>query len=131
MRLRAYRVAAVLCLALAPTFTRDAVADVATPLEITLLGPGAVRVRVTVGTTSPCDSGDNRKLVDGKFAAGQVLRATVMGSCVCVQQTFEPFSEVDWSQSSVACRPQICRGRQCLPARDPTIRLRLSSTRPH
>jgi hypothetical protein len=108
-------------------------ADVVTPIEITLLGPGAVRIRVASGTSFPCDSADNRRLIEGKFEAGQVARATTPDHCVCFQQTFEPFSDIDWSASSQLCRPQICKvtgRRKCVPAPDPTIRVQVRSQRP-
>jgi hypothetical protein len=111
----------------------DIRADVATPIEVTLLGPGAVRVRLALGTTFPCDSGDNQRLVEGKFAPGSVVRASTPDRCVCFQQTFEPFSDTDWSASSMVCRPQICTNigrKKCVPAPDPTIRLQVRSQRP-
>ena len=112
----------------------DAVAaDRPTPIEITLLGPGPARVRIALGTTFPCDSGDNHRIVEGKFAAGDVIRASTPDRCVCFQQTYEPFSDSDWSASAMLCRPQICTTigkRKCVPAPDPTIRLRISSQRP-
>src|SRR4051812_46458087 len=86
----------------------DVAADVATPIEITMLGPGPARIRVALGTTFPCDSGDNRRLVEGKFEAGKVVRASTTERCVCFQQTYEPFSDTDWGPSSMVCRPQIC-----------------------
>jgi hypothetical protein len=110
----------------------DVGADGATPIEITLLGPRAVRVRLASGTTFPCDSGNNRPIIEGKFSAGEVLRASTPDWCVCFQQTYEPFSDIDWSAPALVCRPLICtRGRRrCLPSSDPTIRLRIRSERP-
>jgi len=107
-------------------------ADVVTPIEVTMLGPGAVRIRVALGTTFPCDSGDNRRLIEGKFDAGNVVRATAPDRCVCFQQTFEPFSDTDWTAASMVCRPQVCTNfgrKKCVPASDPTIRLRIRSRR--
>lgn len=111
----------------------DVVADVGTPIEITLLGPGAARIRLALGTSFPCDSGDNRRIIDGKFGAGQVIRASTPDRCVCFQQTYEPFSDTEWTASSMVCRPQICTNigrKKCVPALDPTIRLRIRSRRP-
>jgi hypothetical protein len=105
-----------------------------TPIEITLLGPAAVRVRVALGTSFPCDSGDNRRIVEGKFPAGHVVHAQTPDRCVCFQRTYAPFSDTDWSASSMVCRPQICTfpgKKKCVPAPDPTIRLRIPSSRPN
>lgn len=120
-----------LLLPMATVSTGDAAAEGVTPVVVTMLGPGSVRVRVAQGTTFPCDSADNRRLIAGKFKPGQVLRTATPDRCVCVQQTYEPFSDTDWSASSMVCRPQICtRPNRCVPVSDPTIRLQISSKRP-
>ena len=133
-RQRIWGVLSALLLPVALLSAGDAAADAATPVVITLLGPGSVRLRVARGSTFPCDSGDNHRLVEGKFAPGEVVRATSPDRCLCVQQTYEPFSDVDWSAPSTVCRPQICtrsgKGQRCVPAPDPTIRLKISSKRP-
>ena len=121
-------VAALLtCVLLAGDVAAGSVARV----EITMLGPSAVRVRVADGTTFPCDSTNNRMLVQGKFSPGEVVLASTTETCVCVQQTYEPFSDADWSESALACRPVICKGagraRRCVPAPDSTIRVRIYS----
>lgn len=124
----------VLWLPVAILSAGDAAADGLTPVEITLLGPGAVRVRLAEGHSFPCDSGDNRRLVEGKFEPGTVVRATTPEHCLCLQQTYEPFTDSDWSQSALVCRPQVCKrrgkGQTCVSAPDPTIRLLISSQRP-
>jgi hypothetical protein len=89
-------------------FASNVVADGTTPIEITMLGPGASPVRLALGTTFPCNSGDNRLIVEGEFGPGQVVHAATADRCVCFQQTYEPFSDTDWSASAMVCRPQIC-----------------------
>ncbi|HKO46893.1 MAG TPA: hypothetical protein VJV79_04180 [Polyangiaceae bacterium] len=105
-----------------------------TPIEITLVGPKPVRLRVARGSTFPCDSGDNHLLVSGKFEPGRVIRLKTAGHCVCFHQTYAPFSDIDWGASTLICRPQICRpagrSKRCVPAPDPTIRISIQSTRP-
>ena len=128
---RGYRVVGVL-LPLAALFAGDAGAESPTPVEITMLGPAPVRIRLRRGTTFPCDSGDNRRILEGKYGAGEVVRATTADRCVCFQQTYEPFVDLDWSASSLVCRPQICTNigrKKCVPAPDPTIRLSIRSKR--
>ena len=118
----------------ATTFTGDAVASDVTPIEVTMLGPGAARIRIALGRTFPCDSGDDRRLIEAKLAPGEVARAVTPDRCVCFQQTYEPFPEIDWGASAIVCRPQICtnfgKKKQCVPAPDPTIRINVSSRRP-
>lgn len=131
---RAWGLLSVLLLLVTMLSAGDAVADSVTPVVITLLGPGAVRVRLAEGRSFPCDSGDNHRLVEGKFKSGVVVRTTTPEHCLCFQQTYEPFSDADWSLSSLVCRPQVCKrkgkGQTCVPAPDPTIRLSISSQRP-
>jgi hypothetical protein len=111
----------------------DAHSGEVTPVEITMLGPAAVSVRVADGTTLPCDSGDNRMLLRGKLSSGVVVHTTTTDTCVCFQQTYNPFTDVDWGPSWIICRPQICKGvgraRHCVRASDPTIRIRVRSDR--
>src|SRR4051812_19193372 len=112
----------------------DAAADGGTPVVITMLGPGAVRIRLARGNTFPCDSGDNRPLLEGKYGPGEVVRTSTPDRCLCFQQTYEPFGDIEWSAPLTVCRPQICtrsgRGKKCVPAPDPTIRFGIHSKRP-
>jgi hypothetical protein len=129
------RLVIALWLPIAVLSAGDAVAaDGIAPVVITMLGPGAVRIRIARGSTFPCDSADNRPLLEGKYGPGDIVRTSTPDRCLCVQQTYEPFSDVDWSASSMVCRPQICtrpgKGQKCTPAPDPTIRLAIHSNRP-
>ncbi len=90
-------------------------------------------MRVAEGQSAPCDSGDDHLIIAGKFAPGQVVRASTFESCVCVQQTFEPFTDTDWSGAGWVCRAQICTGygkaKRCVEAPDPTIVIKIDSKR--
>lgn len=100
------------------------------PVEIVLRGPEAVRVVLSEGRTLPCTSRDNHLLYAGRLGDGALLRATTTRDCVCVQQTFAPFADVDWSNGFVACRIGACRYRgRCSQPSDPTIRVSLASRR--
>jgi hypothetical protein len=107
---------------------------VATPVVVALLGPDAVRVRVATGPNMPCDSIDNRTIIDGRFAAGQIVRATAVGNgCVCFQQTYAPLSDSDWSTPAHLCTAcsynPYTRIWTCPPQREPTISIRVASAR--
>lgn len=123
---------ALLCCAADASAHRVAPFD--TPVEVRLLGPDAVRVRVAAGVNLPCDSLDNRPLVNGRFKAGDIVRATAFGDgCVCFQQTYAPLVDSDWSTPARICsacsfNPQT-RVWLCPPQRDPTIRISVSSSR--
>jgi hypothetical protein len=82
-----------------------------------------VRVQVAEGVTTPCDSGSNRMLLDGRLPPGATFRAAIAGDCVCIRSTSASFPNSEWSTSGLKCRPRICRGRICRPAPDPTIYL--------
>lgn len=100
-------------------------------VEIRVLGPGTVRLRVAQGAAMPCDAAGNHLLVNGKFGPGQVVATSTDAQCVCVQQTHQPFVDVDWSPAVFACRPVTCSGggksRVCRLAPDPTIRIDIRS----
>ena len=82
-----------------------------------------VRVQLSEGITAPCDSGNNRMLLDGRLPAGSTYRSAIAGDCVCIRFTSASFPNSDWSTSGLKCRPRICRNRICRPAPDPTIYL--------
>lgn len=107
--------------------------EIAVPVEVTMLGPGAVRVRVSEGMAMPCDSSESHLIIDGKYEPGEVLRGSSSEDCVCVQHTYEPFADIDWSDAKVICRPMNCEKinstLRCTPAPDPTIRVSIESRR--
>lgn len=106
-----------------------------TPVEVTMLGPDPVRIRVTNGPAMPCDSIADAPLIVGRFNAGEAIRVVAIGGgCVCFQQTYAPFSDTDWSgatQICTACRYNpYTRVWTCPPSSpDPAIRIRVASSR--
>lgn len=107
--------------------------EVPVPVVVTIIGSSAVRVRVSAGMAMPCDSSESRGLIDGKYDPGEVVRATSTEDCVCVQHTYEPFTDTDWSDAKLVCRPMNCERLKgdwrCTPAPDPTIRIEIESKR--
>ena len=106
-----------------------------TPVEVTILGPDPVRVRVTNGVEMPCDSMDDQVLIAGRFKPGQTIRTLAVGDgCVCFQQTYAPFSDADWSLSTRICTAcnynPYARVWFCPPSSpDPTIQIKVASSR--
>jgi hypothetical protein len=105
-----------------------------TPVLVTLLGPDPVRVRIATGRDLPCDASRNKLLIDGRFPAGSVLRASALGmGCVCFQQTYAPFANTDWSTAQWVC--SACGHNSatgvwvCPPGREPTIAFQVKSSR--
>ncbi len=104
-------------------FAAGVAADPLAPVVIEQRGRGRVRVQVAEGLTRPCDSLDNRMLLDGWLSEGEVRRGAIAGDCICVRHTSASFPRADWSQPGLACRPRVCRGKVCRPAADSTIRV--------
>lgn len=95
------------------------------PVVITMNGDARLRVQVSEGLTTPCDSSNNRALFDGRLSPGETFRTTIGSECICVRNTRSPFREVDWTTPGLVCRKRVCSGRVCRPAPDPTIRVSL------
>ena len=74
-------------------------------------------------------------LIVGRFEAGATIRTVAIGGgCVCYQQTYAPFSDVDWSTASLIC--SACKYNPstrvwiCPPSNpEPTIRIAVASSR--
>ena len=121
------RVAALVVALSAFVVSDDANAAEPTPVVISMIGTGRVRLQVSAGGTAPCDSSANTPLFDGWITGGQIFTATTTEECVCVRNTTKAFPNSGWSTSGLACRKRICRGRICRPAPDQTIRASLST----
>ena len=118
------RVASGLLLASALVTTASSLrANESAGVVITSTSSVDVRVQLAEGVTAPCDSSNNRMLLDGRLAAGATFRTAIAGDCVCIRFTSASFPNTEWSTSGLKCRPRTCRGRICRPAPDPTIYL--------
>ena len=121
---RLLRIATGLLLATAlATASSGLCANESTPVVLTSASSVEVLVQLAEGLTAPCDSGNNRMLLDGPLAPGATFRASIAGDCVCIRSTSASFPRSDWTTSGLKCRPRTCRGRVCRPAPDPTIYL--------
>lgn len=118
------RIASGVLLASAITTTVSGLrANESAAVVITSTSSVDVRVQLAEGVTAPCDSSNNRMLLDGRLAAGATFRTAIAGYCVCIRFTSASFPNTEWSTSGLKCRPRVCRGRVCRPAPDPTIYL--------
>lgn len=95
----------------------------AAPVVVTSTSSVEIRVQVAEGLVAPCDTNNNRMLLDGRLAPGATFRASITGDCVCIRSTSASFPNSEWSTSGLKCRPRICRNKVCRPAPDPTIYL--------
>ena len=76
----------------------DAEAD--RPVFVTVVGHGAIRFRLAAGATAPCDSSENRMLLDAWLGPGRYEWGTGAND-VCYQHTSGALREADWSESLV------------------------------
>lgn len=70
------------------------------PVFVTVVGHGAIRFRLAIGRTAPCDSPENRMLFDAWLAPGRYEWATG-AILVCYQHTSGVLRESDWSTSQI------------------------------
>jgi hypothetical protein len=90
----------------------DANAAADYPVFVTVVGHGAVRFRLALGITAPCDSSENRMLFDGWVGVGRYEWITGVRT-ICIQHTFGALREVDWTESRLV---STVRGRGGKPA---------------
>lgn len=99
------------------------------PISVSMVGPKAVRVRVAIGVSMPCDSSNNGKLFDGKVEPGWSQTWVASAACVCIEQTYESFPDVGWGDPFLACRPMVMTPWGWQRGNDPIV-VTLSSTAP-
>jgi hypothetical protein len=78
----------------------DANAAADYPVFITVVGHGAVRLRLAAGITAPCDSDENRMLFDGWIGVGRYEWITGART-ICFQHTYGALREADWTESRI------------------------------
>ena len=99
------------------------------PVSVTMTGPKSVRVRVAAGTAAPCDSSANTRLFEGKVKPNWGDTWWVSTACICVEQTYDDFPDVDWGPARIECRPMVMGPYGWVRSNDP-IFVSLTSTRP-
>ncbi len=73
----------------------DAGADF--PVVITVVGHGAIRLRLAAGRAGPCDSSANRMIFDGWVGVGTYSWPTGSPDFVCYEHTSGAFREAGWA----------------------------------
>jgi hypothetical protein len=97
------------------------------PLVLTVVGRGAIHVRVAEGRVAPCDSFSDRPVLDQWLRAGTSQTFSINDACVCVDHTWGSFREREWSPGRVICGASPSR-RSPLP--NPVERLVISTDQP-
>lgn len=110
--------------------SRDATADEPARVIVYAHGPKTVKIRLSVGRTTPCDSSSNRQIYTGTIKAGEQLDAPFHEACACLEQTYDDFPDTGWGTPLLRCRPQVCIGGFCGPDTRYPIHFDVHSKRP-
>jgi hypothetical protein len=89
---------------LAATFAPRGVAAEATPktpVVVTVVGHGSIRLVVADGAQRPCDSSDNRVLFSGRVSADEKVKLESATGSVCVDHTYGKFRESQWAGATI------------------------------
>ncbi len=90
--------------ALAATIaSRDVAAETApkTPVVVTVVGHGSIRLVVADGAQRPCDSSDNHVLFSGRVSADEKVKLESTTGSVCVDHTYGKFRESQWAGATI------------------------------
>jgi hypothetical protein len=81
----------------------DAPADTTppTPVSVTVVGHGQIRLTVADGTSRPCDASSNHMLFDGHAKAGDEIKLASASGSVCVDHTYGTMRESQWAGASI------------------------------
>jgi hypothetical protein len=81
----------------------DAPADYTppTPVTVSVVGKGTIRLLVADGSSRPCDASDNRVLFSGHAEAGVAIHVASTRGSVCVDHTYGAMRESQWSGASI------------------------------
>jgi hypothetical protein len=82
---------------------RNAPADPndATPVAVTVVGTGEIRVMVSDGASLPCDASTNQMLFNGHVEAGADVTVASLTGSVCVDHTYGELRECQWAGASI------------------------------
>ncbi len=131
--MRALHLASITLLVAFAAVGHDAAAgetDGPAPVVVTQKGPKAVKIRLSVGSATPCDSTANRHVYTGPIKPGEQMVVPFTEACACLEQTYDDFPDVGWGSPLLRCRPKICHGAWCVPDARVPIYFDVQSKRP-
>jgi hypothetical protein len=108
----------------APVRSAPADPNDATPVAVTVVGTGEIRVMVADGASRPCDASTNQMLFNGHVEAGGEVTVTSITGSVCVDHTYGEMRESQWAGAS------IWSGTAWPGAKAPAIRGKISTDEP-
>ncbi len=101
----------------------------ATPLTVVVEGKERIGVRISAGTTAPCDASVNTPLFSGVLEPDVPRAFVTEAACVCFEQTFAPFTTTGFTGASIRCRPCL-GGKYCKISLTAPFTLALASRPP-
>jgi hypothetical protein len=125
--MRAFVLVGIVALAVV---ARDASAEAPAPVTVIAHGPKTIKVRLSVGRSTPCDASSNRQLYTGPMKPGEHLVWPFHEACACLEQTYDDFPDAGWGSPLLRCRPQFCIGGYCGPDTRFPIQFDVHSKRP-
>jgi len=72
-----------------------------TPVSVTIVGHGSIRLVVADGTSRPCDASSNRVLFNAHAKAGDKIKLTSATGSVCVDHTYGSMRESQWAGAAI------------------------------
>lgn len=75
----------------------DSAASTSYRVEVTVVGQGAIRVRIAQGHVTPCESLENRPIFTEWLAPGPPRIFSITDDCICIEHTYGSFREAQWS----------------------------------
>jgi len=72
-----------------------------TPVTVTVVGSGEIRVMVADGAARPCDASENQMLFNEHVEAGTSIHVTSVTGSVCVDHTYGQMRESEWAGASI------------------------------
>jgi len=118
----------LLCAALA--LAGDARANEPAHVVVYAHGPKQVKIRLSVGRSTPCDASSNRHLYTGPIKGGEELSIPFHEACACLEQTYDDFPDTGWGTPLLRCRPQVCINGFCFPDSSVPVHFEIHSKRP-
>jgi hypothetical protein len=84
-----------------PVRSAPADPDEPTPVKISVIGTGEIRILVADGASRPCDASSNKVLLSEHVKAGDEIVLTSFTGSICVDHTYGEMRESEWAGASI------------------------------
>ena len=99
-------------------------ADAPTTMVIRNLTPRTTRVQVALGPALPCDSSENRLMLDAVLASGETRSVALGIAAIACARSTSPGSRLDWEPSRWVRGGYRCPSKYVTCTRDPSVLMR-------